>query len=165
MMRSRPIGRVFRGAIHVATGGRPALIVLTVAAALAVAMAWAQSSKAPNRTDPDGPQSAASPSADGTSESRDDTRIREGSELVNQIGYFRMTGDRVTFFAEGGKGRFVVLENSNLDRISRIIAESPDHMKWSVTATVTEFQGENYFFIRKAILRNQREPEEDEYGL
>ena len=83
--------------------------------------------------------------------------VREGTELVNQLGYFRATGDRVTFFSDGGKARFIVLENLNLDRITRSIADDPMGSKWIVTGTVTEFRGTNYMFVRRAVLRNRDE--------
>lgn len=87
--------------------------------------------------------------------SETDHRIREGTEIVDQLGYFRMTGDRVTFFAEDGRGRLVGLENLNLERIARTIADNPGQLQWSVTGTITEYRGANYVFVRRAMLRSR----------
>jgi len=87
--------------------------------------------------------------------------LREGTELVNQAGYFRVTGERVTFFTEDGRGRFVVLENLNLERIAKAIADEPAQSEWIVTATVTEFRGANFLFIRRAVVRDKSQGSED----
>ena len=164
-----PRGRALQVFQLVSKSSWPALIVVAsiVALGLAVAMASAQPS---NQTDGSDGKSAAGKSAAGEPageafQTRADSRIREGTELVDQAGHFRLTGDRVTFFSEGSKGRFVVLENLNLERVARMIAENPDYLKWSVTATVTEYRGANYVFIRKAVLRNRRESAEGEFNL
>ncbi len=88
-------------------------------------------------------------------DSETDHRIREGTEIVDQLGYFRMTGDRVTFFSEDGKGRLVGLENLNLERIARTIADNPGQLQWGVTGTITEYRGANYLFVRRAVLRSR----------
>jgi len=82
-------------------------------------------------------------------------RIREGTELVEQPGTFQMTGDRITFFTEMGKGRFVVLENLALERVARAIEENPQRLDWLVDGVMTEYQGSNYLLIQRAILRSQ----------
>jgi hypothetical protein len=84
-----------------------------------------------------------------------DLRVREGSDVANLSGYFRMTGDRVTFFTADGKGRFVGLENLNLQRIVQEIEDDPDTTKWIVSGTITEFRGANYLLVRQAMLERQ----------
>ena len=86
-------------------------------------------------------------------------RIREGSEIVDQLGSFRMTGDRVTFFTADGQGRYVALENLNLERIARVVTEQSDRLTWSVTGTMTEYRGANYLFVRRAILKSRIDPQ------
>ena len=57
-----------------------------------------------------------------------------------------------------GKKRLVCLENSNLERIARLVAENPNHLdplKWSVTGTITEFRGANFVFVRRAVLQSR----------
>jgi len=84
-----------------------------------------------------------------------DHRIREGTEIIDSTGYFRMTGDRVTFFTDDGSGRYVALENLNLERVSRAIADNPEPLQWTVTGTITEYRGANYLFVRRAALKTE----------
>ncbi len=83
-------------------------------------------------------------------------RLRQGTELIDQPGTFRMTGDRVTFFTELGSGRFVVLENMALERVVRAIEDSPTPPEWLVSGVVTEFQSDNFLLIHRVVLRNRR---------
>ena len=92
-----------------------------------------------------------------------DDRIREGTELENQEGVFRPTGDRITFFTEMGKGRFLVLENLALDRIARVITENPSKLKWLVTGKMTEYQGMNYLLVERAVLKTQLQSDEPDF--
>ena len=71
-----------------------------------------------------------------------------------------MTGDRVIFFSTDGealsgdgKARFVGLENLNLQRIARTIADNPVELQWGVTGTITEFRGANFLLVRRAVLK------------
>ena len=81
-------------------------------------------------------------------------RVREGTEIVGEFGYFRMTGGRVVFFTGDGKRRFVGLENLHLERISRAVAESRHSLRWDVTGTITEYRGANFLLVRRAILKS-----------
>lgn len=78
--------------------------------------------------------------------------LREGTELVDQPGYFKITGDRVTFFSAHNNADFVGLENLNLERIARAIANNPAQLKWQVTGTITEYRGANFLLVKRAIL-------------
>ncbi len=80
-------------------------------------------------------------------------RLREGTELVAQPGTFRVTGDRITFFTDFGGGRFIVLENLALERVGLAIGDHPDPSYWRVDGTVTEYGGENFLLIRRAVRR------------
>ncbi len=82
-------------------------------------------------------------------------RLREGTELVDQPGTFRTTGDRITFFTDLGGGRFVVLENLALERVGRAIEDNPRPLDWLVTGTMTEYRGENLLLLHRAVLRSQ----------
>lgn len=84
-----------------------------------------------------------------------DRPIREGTQITNQLGQFRMTGGRVTFFTADGKQRLIGLENLNLERIARTIAERTQPLQWAVTGTVTEYRGANFLLVRRAILKSQ----------
>jgi hypothetical protein len=82
-------------------------------------------------------------------------RQREGSTLVDVVGYFKLTSDRATFYPAESEQRFQGLENLNLERISLLVGENPDRLDWIVSGTVTEFRGSNYLLVTKAILKNK----------
>ena len=81
-------------------------------------------------------------------------RIREGTALVEQAGVFQKAGDRITFFASDGQRRFVVLENLQLERVSRAIGDNLTPPQWTVSGMVTEFCGANYLLVDRAVLRS-----------
>ncbi len=90
--------------------------------------------------------------------SQDGFRSREGTEIVNQDGFFRQADDRIVFSPSGDNRQFIALENLNLERIAQVVADNPQQVKplqWSVTGTVTEYRGANYLFVRRANLRAQ----------
>jgi hypothetical protein len=82
-------------------------------------------------------------------------RWREGSKLNDQAGNFKLTGDRVTFVAVGGKLKFLCLENLCIERVSRVISDSPDQLEWSVSGVITEYRGANYLLATQAVLRTK----------
>ena len=82
-------------------------------------------------------------------------QLREGVELVDQPGSFKTAGDRVVFFLAGGKQQLIGLENLNLERIVRVLADNTNPLEWFVTGTVTEFRGTNYLFVRRAMFKNR----------
>jgi len=92
---------------------------------------------------------------DESNQSGQDRRIREGTPLEKVAGHFKLTGDRVTFFATGGKQRFGGLENLALERIARIVKDSPTQLQWSVTGVITEYRGTNYVLVTHAVLANE----------
>ncbi len=94
-----------------------------------------------------------------TAAKRAERRVREGTEVVGESGYFRITGKRVSFFTDDGKEQYIVLENLNLERISRVISDNPNHLQWRVTGTVTEYRGSNFLFVRRAVLKTRLAPE------
>jgi hypothetical protein len=81
-------------------------------------------------------------------------RLREGTTLELQ-GSFKPTGDRIMFYASADQRRFGTLENLNLERISRMVSDSVEPLEWSVSGTVTEFQGANYLLISRAVLKSK----------
>ena len=84
----------------------------------------------------------------------DDDQLREGVELVDQPGTFKMAGDRVVFFLAHGKQQVIGLENLDLERIVRILGDNTNPLDWFVSGTVTEFRGTNYLLVRRATFRN-----------
>ena len=80
-------------------------------------------------------------------------RIREGTRILDQVGYFKDTGDGVTFYPSDGDAAFRGLENLALERIGQVIDETPGRVQWSISGTVTEFRGNNYVLITRAVLK------------
>ncbi len=113
---------------------------------LAATHALEQTDRMPSRpapAEPPAPQSAPSAAL----------RAREGTEIFDQWGTFRSVGDRITFFLADGRQRYVVLENLNLERIARSIADSPDPLRWSVSGTLTEYRGANYLLVTRVVAK------------
>ncbi|MGE0607405.1 MAG: hypothetical protein AB7O62_09950 [Pirellulales bacterium] len=84
------------------------------------------------------------------------TRLREGTRLVNVTGYFKLTGDGITFYLDGGERRLQALENLNLERIAAVVVETPDPLDWNITGTITEYGGANYLLVTQAALKSRR---------
>ncbi len=80
--------------------------------------------------------------------------VREGTRVVEQLGYFQATGDRTTFLSADGETRILGLENLILERISRITEETPGKVEWTVSGTITEFRGNNFLLVTRAVLRS-----------
>lgn len=87
-------------------------------------------------------------------------RFREGSAITDQAGSFKVVGERVVFSTSDGKTSTVCLENLNLERIVRAIADSTDRLEWRVNGTLTEYSGANYLLVERAILRSRVSPRE-----
>jgi hypothetical protein len=141
-----------------------ASVLLFVASALGADQESAQSSSPPTadadaRADLERSSTADRPAAPSTS-SRGGTpqsttvRMREGVELADRVGHFKLSGDRATFYAAEGGARLVGLENLNLERVVRSVSENPDQ-QWKVSGVVTEFRGGNYLLITRAIMLNK----------
>jgi hypothetical protein len=97
------------------------------------------------------PTESVPPTAD---QDQPKNRLREGTELADLAGSFHVTGDRVTFSAANNVGRFVCLENLNLERIVRAVTDNPDQSLWNVSGKVTEYQGANYLLIERASFKS-----------
>lgn len=82
-------------------------------------------------------------------------RLREGAWLVDQLGHFRTVGDRWVFVIEPAGTALVALENRNLERIARAVASYPRRLRWRVTASVTEFQGNFFILIEMAVVKSE----------
>jgi hypothetical protein len=82
------------------------------------------------------------------------TRLREGTQLTDRMGYFRQNGDALTFVDEDGR-ELGGLPNLSLERIIRMLksVDEPESVKWSVSGTVTEFSGRNYLLVTRAVYK------------
>lgn len=139
---------------------RLVVAALAVGLWLGVAMLGAQVADPPKR---ESGQPTTAETADESARSGGESLLREGTEIVDQLGYFRLTGDRVTFFSDDGKYRFVALENLNLERIARVITDNPEQLQWGISGTMTECRGANFIFVRRAALRSRVESAETDF--
>jgi hypothetical protein len=110
--------------------------------------AWLEPDKSPARK-------SAEPNPWGATEAGQ--RIREGTAFTSQTGTFRLTGDRLTFYPNAGQHSLGGLENLNLERIARAVAESAEPLEWSVSGIVTEYQGGNYLLVTRAVLKSRHQ--------
>ncbi|MGH7139421.1 MAG: hypothetical protein ACREHD_27060, partial [Pirellulales bacterium] len=74
---------------------------------------------------------------------------REGTELREEPGRFIPVGNRLNFVSSGGAS-YIGLENLNLERVGKIVADSSEPVDWFITGTVSEYQGANYLLISRA---------------
>lgn len=81
-------------------------------------------------------------------------QIRQGSELVGVLGYFRDAGDRIIFYSADSSVRLVVLENLSLERVGKILEFAPEELMWQVSGVVTEYESQNYLLLRQAVLQS-----------
>jgi hypothetical protein len=84
-----------------------------------------------------------------------ETLLREGTELTDQFGQFKLSGNRVVFVLAEGNRQLVGLENLALERVLKTITDNPQPGNWLVTGTVTEYRAINYVLIRRAILKSR----------
>ncbi len=81
--------------------------------------------------------------------------LREGTKIDDQVGEFQVAGDRTTFVTDDGKRSFVGLENLNLERVVRILSDKPEQLQWSVSGTITEYHGQNFLTITRAVFKSK----------
>lgn len=79
-------------------------------------------------------------------------RIREGVAFRQMLVSFRQTGDRTVLYTVEGNQRYTCLENLALDRILTATQERPDRRYWRIDGEFTEFRGENFVLIRRAVI-------------
>jgi hypothetical protein len=101
-------------------------------------------------------RSAAADQADAAGQRA--VRLREGTQIEDQVGTFKITGDRATFYTDDGQHRYVGLENLNLARVVRAVSDEPEPRQWSVSGTITEYRGSNYLLITRAVLKSNSGP-------
>lgn len=109
---------------------------------------------------------AAEHKSNSTADDKDDAgidlskvRLREGTQLRDVNGRFRQSGESLTFIDENDR-EISGLPNLNMERILRMLktVEEPESIAWSVSGTVTEFAGENYLLISRAVYKSAAPP-------
>ena len=83
--------------------------------------------------------------------SKEETPLREGTSLGELKGRFKKLGERFQFVEEGTNKSFKCLENLCLQRIVANQHDDERKVIWIVSAKVTEFNGENFLVLEKAV--------------
>ncbi|MEM8947514.1 MAG: hypothetical protein AAGD11_20235 [Planctomycetota bacterium] len=86
-------------------------------------------------------------------------RLREGTMITDATGHFREDGDGASFVTDGGL-EFGALQNLNLERVVRLLkgADEPSSIRWSVTGSVTEYNGRNYILLKRSVYKSATPP-------
>ena len=79
-------------------------------------------------------------------------RMREGTKFKDLYVYFRPAGDRAALYTVENNQRFLCLENLELERVLNVIQEKPDRDYWRIEGEFTEFRGENFILLRRAVI-------------
>ena len=140
--------RLARSRVAVATGFRRATQSIAAMAAVLLFAATMSTVSLPAAE----AVGEATPSPESQQAEGKQKRLREGTK-IETTGYFRTTGDLVTFYCDGGKTRYRSLENLNLERISRAIEDNPGQIEWTVSGVVTEYRGANCILINYAAVK------------
>lgn len=127
----------------------PASLVVCILAMPAAVLGWPAEPFAPAASG-----TAERQSSTAESPAASDANLREGTELRDLIGTFQLLDGRLVFCTAAN--RYPALENLNLERIARLVDDQSQASSWSVSGTVTEFQGTNFLLIRRALRKNQR---------
>jgi hypothetical protein len=81
-------------------------------------------------------------------------RLREGAKFHDRVGRFQVQGERVNFLPDDKSPESIrVLENLALERVSNGLIDPRSPNRWIVSGTVTEYRGNNYLLITRAVMR------------
>ena len=86
-----------------------------------------------------------------SSMAKEESSMREGALLSEVKGRFRKQGERLLFIEDGTNKSFKCLENLSLQRMEASQQDDDRKVAWIVSSKVTEFKGENFLLVEKAI--------------
>lgn len=80
------------------------------------------------------------------------SRLREGTELTDMSGTFKLAGERVLFVdASNPQKSFRCLENLMLQRVFQSVRDDDRDNNWIVQGHITEYLGDNYLLIDRVV--------------
>ena len=79
-------------------------------------------------------------------------RFREGTTFKDKIVFFRQAGDRTALYMVEDNQRFFCHENLAPERILTTTQKNPERELWKIEGTFSEFRGENFITIRRAVV-------------
>lgn len=89
-----------------------------------------------------------------TSMARDEvkSRLREGTELTDLSGTFRIQAERIVFVdMSNPQAHYRCLENLMLQRVYQSIRDDDRDNSWIVQGRITEYLGENYILLERVV--------------
>jgi hypothetical protein len=123
---------------------RGAMVVIALAMCGSLLAAESPSVRVPSR---DLPAKSSNPKTAGKQ------KLREGGKIADARGRFELAGERIAFYPADGSETLPVLENLALERTMQIIQDSRGKQEWIVSGMITEFRGNNYLLLSKAVMR------------
>ncbi|MDR3233162.1 MAG: hypothetical protein LBT46_05795 [Planctomycetaceae bacterium] len=83
-------------------------------------------------------------------------RQREGTAMSGEKVFFRQNGNRTVLYRLKDNQRLTCLENLTLERVLGAMEKKPEHKYWRIDGTLTEFRGENYIIIHRAVVTTEK---------
>lgn len=76
--------------------------------------------------------------------------LREGTRVESRVCECRNDGNQLSiqFDSDGGRN-LIALENLTAQRILQAASDDPSDKHWTITGTITEFQGRNYILLER----------------
>jgi hypothetical protein len=76
--------------------------------------------------------------------------LREGTRIESSVCECRSDGNRLSIKLDNNESRsLIALENLAAQRVLQAATEDSKDSSWSITGTVTEFQGRNYILLER----------------
>ena len=85
-------------------------------------------------------------------------RLREGTAFKDKHVFFLQAGERTILYTVGDNQRFTCLENLALERIWTTMQAKPEWQFWKIEGEFTEFRGENFVLIHRAVVAQAAAP-------
>lgn len=90
------------------------------------------------------------------------SHFREGTELEDLQGNFRIVGDRLIFVETTTNPRtFRCLENLALQRVYQAIVDEDREKNWIAQGRITEYRNENFLLLERVVRAPQADPSVD----
>ena len=96
-----------------------------------------------------GDTSIQAPAAQEDQVSAEEKIMREGTRIETQSAEVRQEADQLAVHLSGHSIPLIALETLAMQRVLLALIDDPADKKWTVTGTVTEFQGRNYILLER----------------
>ena len=96
-----------------------------------------------------GDTSTQAPLAQSDHASSEEKIMREGTRIETQLAEMRQEADQLAVHLSNHNIPLIALENLAMQRVLIALIDDPSDKQWTVTGTVTEFQGRNYILFER----------------